>query len=617
MTKVLLRFFLLCFLMTTPSFSLTSKDIYEEGEKLLSEGKTSEAIAKFLLAAKQNPYYKEAYYKLGEAYYQKGEYKEAILYFKEAIKVDEHYLAAYNQLGLAYEADTQIDLALACYQKCLKIDPLNLTSHYNLAGGFYKKGKIADAIFEYKKIIEIDPDYILAWIGLGTIYLKEKGLIDEAMKCYKEAEKIDPASVLPNINLGSLYFKAKKLDAAISQYEKALSKEKTNLYSLRKLGEIYLEKKDYQKASNIYKKFSNQMPNDPITYYALGIISEAQGEYGTASSFYEKSLSLASDDEVALFRLDRIMLGKERESVYSERRRKSAATHFDLGEYYFKERFIPLALYEYKTSVLLNPQDAETRYKLSRVYSTDGLLSDACNEMMKARELSPTNQIYTDYLEKIYFKHKRSFIFRERIDISQLPPPIISIFIPQFIPLEVLHQELSEFANHLLFSILPSSQIRVISEKDTLEKEEAIKKAISFSANFFLWVEIEEEKDTIRLNSSLIDLSNLSEVFSAISIGVGKNKIKDAILQLSLKITEAVPVCGNIFKIEGDKVWVNIGTKQRLSDKDTLEIIEGKRKIGELKVTQMSGLVSKAVVSTPKTEQFLRLGQEVRVIRKK
>ncbi|MFH0775934.1 MAG: tetratricopeptide repeat protein [bacterium] len=616
MTKALPRFFLLCFLITTTLALATPKDIYEEGEKLLSESKTSEAIARFLLAAKQNPYYKEAYYKLGDVYYQKGDYKEAILYLKEAIKVDENYLDALNLLGLAYEADTRIDLALACWQKCLKIDPLNLTSHYNLAGGFYKKGKITDAIFEYKKIIEIDPDYILAWIGLGTIYWKEKDLIDEAINCFKEAEKIDPASPLPAINLGDVYFNQKKLDTAEHSYKKALEKDRDNPYSLRRLGEIYLEKKDYQKAGNIYKKLSNQMP-DPITYYTLGIINEAQREYETASSLYEKSLSLSSDDEVALFRLDRIILEKERESVYSERRRNSAKAHFDLGEYYFKERQMPLALYEYKTSVLLNPQDAQTRYKLSKVYEADGLLSDACDEMMKARELSPTNQVYTDYLEKIYFKHKRSFIFREGIDLSQIPPPIISIFIPQFIQEEVLHQELSEFTDHLLFSLLPSCHVRAISEKEKLKKEEAIRKASLSGANFLLWVEIEEGKDTIRLNSSLIDLANLSEVFNIISMGVGKNKIKDSCLHLSEKVIEAVPVSGNIFKIEGDKVWINIGTKQGISDKDTLEIMENGKKIGELKVTQMGGLVSKARVSTPQTEQFLRPGQEVRVIRKK
>ena len=100
-------------------------------------------------------------------------------------------------------------------------------------------------------------------------------------------------------------------------------------------------------------------------------------------------------------------------------------------------------------------------------------------------------------------------------------------------------------------------------------------------------------------------------------MGVGKNKIKDSCLHLSEKVIEAVPVSGNIFKIEGDKVWINIGTKQGLSDKDTLEIMENGKKIGELKVTQMGGLVSKARVSTPQTEQFLRPGQEVRVIRKK
>ncbi|MEK9148421.1 MAG: tetratricopeptide repeat protein [Candidatus Desantisbacteria bacterium] len=617
MTKVLRRFFALCFLITTLSFSLTPKDVYEEGEKLLKEGKTSEAIAKFLLATKQNPYYKEAYYKLGQAYYQNGDYKEAILYLKEAIKADEDYLEALNMLGLAYEADNQIDLALICYQKCLKIDPLNLDSHYNLAGAFYKKGKIQDAILEYKKIIEIDPDYILGLIGLGRLYWKEKGLDNEAINCFKEAEKIAPASPLPAINLGDLYFNQKRLDVAESSYEKALSKDKNNPYSLKRLGEIYLAKRDYQKAINIYKRLSFQTPNDPIIYYNLGIIIEAQGDYGTASNLYEKCLSLSSDDEVALFRLDRIILEKERESVYSERRRSSAKIHFDLGEYYFKERLLPLALYEYKISCLLNPQDADTRYKLSRVYEAEGLLSDACDEMMKARELSPTNQLYTDYLEKIYFKHKRGFVFTEGIDISLLPPPITSIFIPQFIQEEVLHQELSSFANYLLLSLLPSEKVRPTLEKERLEKEEAIRKAISLGATFFLWVEIEEEKDTIKLNSSLIDLGKISDVFNIVSIGVGKNKIKDAVLHLSEKIAEAIPISGNIFKIEGDRVWINIGTKQGLSDKDELEIFEKGKKIGNLKISQMSALVSKAKVSTPGTEELLRTGQEVRVIRKK
>jgi tetratricopeptide (TPR) repeat protein len=632
-------------ILTTKTISAeTAKECYEEGLLYLSKHQYSDAIASFLSAISKNPYYKEAYNRLGEVYYLKGSFKEAIFYFKEATNLDEYYIDAHNNLGRAYERDGQLDSAYSQYQKVLEIDPLNVDAHYNLAGIFYKKRQIRDAIGEYKRVIELDPGYFLAYINLGTIYWKEEASYPKAISYYEEAKAQDPTSSIPHLNLGSLYFEQKELDKAVSEYKNALKKDPKSLYALNMLGKIYIEKREYESAEKIYRRLIDLLPKDSTAHYTLGTVAEAQKKFGEAAEWYEKALLLDPHNEVALFRLDRIILELKRESVYSKRRRNSASVHLYLGDHYFKERIIPLSLYEYRRSISLNPQSASARYSLSRVYEHQGLFSYAINELMRVREIDPTNVTASDLLEKVYWKAKRTFCFREEIDLSKLPPPIIKLLVVRFCEKDVIHQGVSEFINHLLLSLLSYfPQVRVLSperiemEKERLKIEEikrkrdAIMLAEELLCDLLLWATVEENEEEIKIEASLINLENLQEVLNVTSIGIGNNKIKEAVAYLQEKVIEAIPVRGNIFKIDGDTVWINLGSRHGIKEKDTLEIIEKKemkidpltgrlvgykeKSIGKVQISAVEALIAKAVVTTPYTTDILRLNQEVRLLR--
>jgi len=105
-----------------------------EGNALLSEGKTEEAIVSYSKAIALNSNNAVYYANRAAAHSRLGKHSEAILDCKRAIDVDPSYSKAYSRLGLSLfslgKYQEAIDLG---YKKCLELDPNNITAQESLS----------------------------------------------------------------------------------------------------------------------------------------------------------------------------------------------------------------------------------------------------------------------------------------------------------------------------------------------------------------------------------------------------------------------------------------------------------------------------------------------------
>lgn len=198
MRRILFSIF--CLLLS--SFLLTgctdkvekSKKKYDEGVKLLQDGRKDDAEKKI----------------------------------KEAIELDPNNAKALFQLGFMHSEDPdEIEIAISYLRRGNKADPNNEFGHYTLAVMYGEKGRTDYEISELKKTIAINNDNDGAHYNLGVIYA-QKRLYDNAEIEFNEVLRLNPKDSDALSNLGVVYIRSRKIKEAdeVLTKLKGLDKEK-------------------------------------------------------------------------------------------------------------------------------------------------------------------------------------------------------------------------------------------------------------------------------------------------------------------------------------------------------------------------------------------------------
>src|SRR5262249_20914471 len=112
----------------------------------------------------------------------------------------------------------------------------------------FKNGSYEEAIEHFKNAVNLDSDLRVAKMYLATAY----------------AQQFVPGVDSPdNIRNAQL---------AIEQYKDVLSKEPSNVASLKGIAYLNMQQKKFDEARTYYKKAIDADPNDPETYYSVGVI---------------------------------------------------------------------------------------------------------------------------------------------------------------------------------------------------------------------------------------------------------------------------------------------------------------------------------------------------------
>ena len=153
-------------------------------------------------------------YCLGYSKYKSGGYYKANEYFNEYLEVFPENTNALLQSGENYMSRGQYDSAIVRYNEVISRDPLNKYAYKSRGDANSYNGDTLKTLDDYSKAIEIDNKYYSAWIGRAFFN----------------------------------HYTLKKYDAAIEDYNKAISLKPQYTFLLKYRGELYLEKGDTGKA---------------------------------------------------------------------------------------------------------------------------------------------------------------------------------------------------------------------------------------------------------------------------------------------------------------------------------------------------------------------------------
>jgi len=157
---------------------------FADGVQLSNDGKTDEAVAKFMEVATAIPNCAECYANIGTVQTKAKKYDEAEAAFKKALELKPDFSEAYNGLANLYNAQKKFDLAAEAGKKALELSGAGAAGAGGAAGGgasasaifnqgviLWNAGKIPEAKAQFEQAAKLDPNLADAqyWLGMALL----------------------------------------------------------------------------------------------------------------------------------------------------------------------------------------------------------------------------------------------------------------------------------------------------------------------------------------------------------------------------------------------------------------------------------------------------------------
>jgi membrane associated rhomboid family serine protease len=159
------------------------------GQTLLIENKTEQAIAELQTAIRQRPGYLPAHYELARAYWIKHDFASAESELKRVIELNPKDEGAYFYLAMTYLQEQRPEEARENFGQLLRLNPSSVDAHFGLGAVLSAEKKYPEAIEEYKLVAQLDPDYEGLYQEMGLMQARLE-LYDDAIASFLKQQKI-------------------------------------------------------------------------------------------------------------------------------------------------------------------------------------------------------------------------------------------------------------------------------------------------------------------------------------------------------------------------------------------------------------------------------------------
>jgi serine/threonine protein kinase/tetratricopeptide (TPR) repeat protein len=303
----------------------------ELGEARESIDQRSEPLAKVtthsLAALRQ--------YTLGSESRRKAQFEDAKLHFERALRLDSTFTSAKAALGmlhfeqarwsnkfdqetgrqliaaalehvddlpvneryafLTFSAITEDDYERAAeYQETLAELRHNNREAYNNLGAIYSRlGRYQDAIAAFREAIRIDPHLMVAYNGIGNVFLYSLGENDSALAWAGRQLALDSSQVWAYDRQGWIYLGRDSLARAARAFEQALQYDPEFVRDLYHLADTYRLQQRYPEAIEALERVLAVDTSQSEAYLHLGVNFRLSGDEPAAEQYFERYRTLA------------------------------------------------------------------------------------------------------------------------------------------------------------------------------------------------------------------------------------------------------------------------------------------------------------------------------------
>jgi serine/threonine-protein kinase len=333
------------------------------------------------------------------------DFENAAAAFRHSIALDERFALGYAGLADTYWFQYQVtrDAALTTQAleaglNALKLDPNQPATRVAVATVYQGMGQYDAAIDQLKRALDTQPSNDDAHRTYGIV-LNMQGKPEEALAELQQAATFRPHRWINQNELARLYYQQRRLNDAISAYERALEILPNDPRTYLSLGAMYLEMGEAARSLELFEKANQLAPtgraflNIGTAYYRMGRFADAAEAYTRAAKFDDaaKSPVLHGNIGDTYLRLNRPVDAKRAFATArtlaldglrvndrdSRNLSRIAAFEAKLG-------MASEAVAHATQAVAIAPRDPDVRYKLAVVYAVGGRTSEALRALREA-----------------------------------------------------------------------------------------------------------------------------------------------------------------------------------------------------------------------------------------
>jgi tetratricopeptide (TPR) repeat protein len=268
-----------------------AKPFVDRGFVDLTAGHADQAITDFLEAIRIDPDSADAFWGRGNAYAEKGNLDQALGDYREAIRLRPYWVQAYNNRGVVYLRKGDLDGALRDYAEAIRLDPKYQPARENRQRAETGAAELDKAVPNYYEVFRLRPDDARTYFDRAEMHAREEEW-QEAILDYTEAIRLRPQSAMAYNNRGWVHASLSDTDRAISDWTEAIRLDpKAGVYINR--GSVYADaKKDLEKAIADFTEALRLDPESALAYTRRGAAYAQKGKLDQAIADYNQAIRL-------------------------------------------------------------------------------------------------------------------------------------------------------------------------------------------------------------------------------------------------------------------------------------------------------------------------------------
>ncbi len=576
-----------------PGPKADARALYRQAEEARFAGDLPRAVELYRGALALNAAYLEPVVGLARTFFELEEYEEALRCAQEARRLDARDPDLAILEARACIAVNQWERAQALLSGVLAREPNNLEARFALAELEVVSGKSRSAASRYLDALRVAPENRKALLSLAVLREAE-GSPAEAERYLELAVRAHSGD--PEVHRAAGEFAARRgrLPAAERHLLTALSLKEDFPAARRALAGVYLSQGRVPDALALLREMIDPRrrgdPNDPRAQYLLGLAYRQGGDTANAASRLSEAVRLRPDDETARLALEEIAL--QELPLKDAVRRKAAAWRLERGRILESHNYLDKALFEYRRSLMLDPESREGRLAFARLFRVQGYPVKYLRELQVLRDLGYKDAEILDAIEITAGATAEGVAADWRVDQYALQPDKIRLGLFT-IPARntLLHRDADLYLARAAAGILRRNERLAVNEwpKDDTTPDApgedprvpAFDRAFQWSrergADYFLLLQVEESERSFSARMEIYRASTGSRLETIQVFRTGNDRIRDGLMRICSRLEGLLPVRGRLLAREFDTGIVDLGRMSGLQPGDKLAVVRSDR----------------------------------------
>lgn len=352
------------------------------------------SVAELRSSVEKTPEAVEAHVELAAALARERQYAEAEASFRRALAIDEDAARAWVGLGRLYADQGDLGRAVAALERAIRRDEQLAEPHYLLGNIRLRQQRLEAAVPRYERAIALEPGYLQAYFNLGGLHSRQTDY-GPAVEVLRRGLAVMPGEVELMFQLARVYFAQARYAEALVQLAELIKAQPARGEAHELIAQIHMAQEDASAAQRALRQGLMADSTSAVLRARLGILLLQEGEADEAVGLLERALIADPDRDEVYYNLGQALLRRGQEA----RGRK-------LLEYFRKLQGEHQQLLDYKTAVVLNPNDADAYYNLGAVYARIGRYRAASQSYQAALVIAPDHLNARNNLGNIHLRRR-------------------------------------------------------------------------------------------------------------------------------------------------------------------------------------------------------------------